>query len=78
MINVLHLVWLLPLVVGVSIFIYSMGVKALVLSPLQDRLDSRWKLCEAQEALIEEQDKQIATLKQLSWFVEDGGMKKEE
>lgn len=78
MINVLHLVWLLPLVAGVSIFIYSMGVKALVLSPLQDRLDSRRKLCEAQETLIEEQGKQIATLKQLSWFVEDGGTKKEE
>lgn len=75
MINILHLVWLLPLVAGVSLFIYSMVLKALVLSPLQDRLDSRRKLCEAQEALIEEQDKQIATLKQLSWFIEDGGTK---
>ena len=78
MINILHLIWLLPLVVGVSIFIYSVGVKAFVLSPLQDLLNSRRRLCEAQETLIKEQRKQIAILKQLSWFVEDGGTKKEE
>ena len=78
MINILHLVWLLPLVAGGSIFIYSTGVKALVISPLQDLLNSRRRLCEAQETLIKEQRKQIAILKQLSWFVEEGEKKKEE